>query len=279
MFFIINGFHPGLCFRGFRENSVDEYADYFIINGRRRSRPHLPRLVMIPAAPILYAPGEPLPAHSLHQEVEQQLVSTTFSPDTYSHGDASAPLKTCSGTCGRTLPLSSFGVRRASHDGRFHLCKQCRRLSRGPRGREGQSALALERALADLLGDYQEPSLADVLTRAIDEVRQIGATGYRLGEQVEAVRRAVLIHGCRRVDEIVEETRLSRWVVEKALELLLAEGVVETRDAYRLGDEAEEAGRPVTEYHPRDYPRGEGFTRFFRRPEDADEPHELEVEP
>jgi hypothetical protein len=53
--------------------------------------------------------------------------------------------------------------------------------------------------------------------------------------------------------------------------------VLEPRDAFRLGDEAEEAGRPVVEYHPRDYPRGDGFRRFFRR--DADEAHGLEVEP
>jgi hypothetical protein len=116
-----------------------------------------------------------------------------------------------------------------------------------------------------------------VLTRAIEEVRQIGATGDRRDEQVEAVRRAVLIQGCRRVDEVLEETRLSRWVVDHALKLLLRRRELETRDAFRLGDESEEAGRPVVEYHPKAYPRGDGFRRLFRRDEGG--PDGLEVEP
>ena len=102
-----------------------------------------------------------------------------------------------------------------------------------------------------------------MLSRALDEVRQIGATGAGFDEQVDAVRRAVLLHGCRRVDEIVEETRLSRWSVDRALEALVDGGALETRDSYTLDDEAAEAGRPVTEYHPKGYPRGEGFSSLF----------------
>jgi hypothetical protein len=185
-------------------------------------------------------------------------------------------VKACTGPCGRELPLSSFGVNRARKDGRRSDCRDCHRQRRGPRGREGRLALGLARELEGLLSIYSAPALADVLARAIDEVRQIGATGERRDEQVEAVRRAVLIQGCRRVEEVVEETRLSRWVVDHALKLLLRQRVLETRDAFRLGDEAEEAGRPVVEYHPKAYPRGDGFRRFFRR--DSDGPHELEVE-
>jgi L-alanine-DL-glutamate epimerase-like enolase superfamily enzyme len=188
-----------------------------------------------------------------------------------------AARKACTGPCGRLLPRSSFSVRRKSRDGLFPLCKECHRQARGPRGREGRAALALEAALLDLAGGYTEPSLADVLARALDEVRQIGATGERRAAQVEAVRRAVLIQGCRRVEEVVEETRLSRWAVDNALRALLEARELETRDAYRLGDEAEEAGRFVTEYHPTAYPRGDGFRRFFRRDEDGAEA--LEVEP
>lgn len=197
-------------------------------------------------------------------------MSTKLAPETV--------VKTCSGPCGRTLPLSSFGVNAARKDGRRSECQECRRRRRATRGREAQQAVALERELLALLGAVDTPSLADVLTRALEEVRQIGASGAKLDEQVEAVRRAVLIHGCRRVDEVVEETRLSRWAVDHALRILLAEKVVETRDAYRLGDESEEAGRPVVEYHPRAYPRGEGFARLFRR-EDGDGPSPLEVQP
>jgi predicted ArsR family transcriptional regulator len=117
---------------------------------------------------------------------------------------------------------------------------------------------------------YGVPSLADILTRALEEVRQIGATGAKFDEQVGAVRRAVLVHGCRRVDEVVEETRLSRWAVDRALEILLAEKVLETRSSYRHAEEAEEPGRPVTEYHPKDSPRGEDFTYILDRSRDDD---------
>jgi len=188
-------------------------------------------------------------------------------------------VKACTGPCGRTLPLSSFGVRRASRDGRRSDCNECRRARRGPRGKEGRAAAALERELLELAADFEEPSLADVLSRALEEVRQIGASGERRAEQVEAVRRAVLVHGCRRVEEVAEETRLSRWAVEHALKLLVEQRELEPRDAFHLGEEAEAAGRPVVEYHPRAYPRGESFRRLFRRDEDGDEAHALEVLP
>jgi hypothetical protein len=192
-------------------------------------------------------------------------------------GASQEAVKACAGPCGRTLPLSSFSVNAARQDGRQRLCKECHRAARGPRGRAALAALSLERELSGLLDDYEvEPSLSDVLSRALEEVRQIGATGDKLAAQVEAVRHAVLIHGCRRVAEVVEEERLSRWAVEHALAELVGAGVLETRDAFRLGEEAEEAGRPVTEYHPRAYPRGEGFSRLFRRQDAGDE---LEVEP
>jgi hypothetical protein len=136
---------------------------------------------------------------------------------------------------------------------------------RGPRGKDAQRARGLERELLALLGTYDTQPLSDVLTRALDEVRQIGAGGASFDEQVSVVRRAVVVQGCRRVDEIVEQTHLSRWVVDRALARLLAHKVVEARDGYRLSDEAAEAGRPAVEYHPRGYPRGESFTRLFRR--------------
>jgi hypothetical protein len=184
--------------------------------------------------------------------------------------------KACTGPCGRVLPLPSFGVNRARKDGRRSECRDCARQRRGPRGREGRLALGLARELEGLLGIYSAPALSDVLTRAVEEVRQIGAVGERRDEQVEAVRHAVLVQGCRRVEEVIEETRLSRWVVAHALKLLVRQRVLEERDAFRLGEEAEAAGRPVVEYHPRAYPRGEGFSRLFRR---LDSGEELEVEP
>jgi hypothetical protein len=173
--------------------------------------------------------------------------------------------KTCSGACRRRLPLSSFSVNNARRDGRRSECRECQRARRGPRGKEAQRARGLERELLALLGTYDTSPLSDVLERALDEVRQIGASGVGFDEQVETVRRAVVVQGCRRVDEIVEETGLSRWVVDRALEHLLAHRVIETRDSYRLDDVAAEAGRPVTEYHPASYPRGESFTHLFRR--------------
>ena len=173
-------------------------------------------------------------------------------------------LKTCSGPCGRQLPPSSFGVNAARKDGRRGECRECQRARRGARGRDGRRARALERELLALLGTYQTPPLSEVLSRALAEVRQVGAAGAQFDEQVDVVRRAVMIHGCRSVEEVVEETQLSRWIVDRALRRLVAHRVVETRDRYLLADEAAEAGRPVTEYHPSAYPRGEGFSRLFR---------------
>jgi hypothetical protein len=204
-------------------------------------------------------------------------MTLTDRPEAEATGAPAEAVKACTGPCGRELPLSSFGVNRARKDGRRGDCRDCHRQRRGPRGKEGRLALGLARELEGLLGIYSAPALSDVLRRALDEVRQIGATGDRRDEQVEAVRHAVLIRGCRRVEEVVEETRLSRWVVAHALHLLVRQEVLETRDAFRLGDEAEEPGRPVVEYHPKAYPRGDGFRRLFRR--DEDEPYGLEVEP
>jgi hypothetical protein len=179
--------------------------------------------------------------------------------------------KKCGGPCGRWLPRSSFGARAKSKDGLFPLCKECRRETRGPRGKEGQQARRLEKEIWVLREAFGEvPSLSDILNRCLEEVRQVGATGAKFDEQVEAASRAVLIHGCRRADEIVDETKLSRWAVDNALRVLLAEKVLETRDAYRHAEEAEEPGRPVTEYHPKDSPRGEDFTHLLRRAVDDD---------
>ncbi len=98
----------------------------------------------------------------------------------------------------------------------------------------------------------------------------MGATGAKLEEQVAAVRRAVVEHGCRSAEEVAEEVRLSRKVVDRALERLVGEKVLETRDRFCLPDEAAEPGRPVTEYHPTDTPRGEIFTYLLRRATDEE---------
>lgn len=112
------------------------------------------------------------------------------------------------------------------------------------------------------------PSLADILNRAFEEVQQVGASGVRFDEQIGAVRRAVVVQGCRSAEEVIEETELSRWVVDRALEKLVGDGVLETRDRFCLPEEAGEPGRPVTEYHPTDTPRGEVFTHILDRSRD-----------
>jgi predicted transcriptional regulator len=169
------------------------------------------------------------------------------------------------------LPLSSFDTASGRRDGRRSECKECRRARRGPRGKEGQQARALERELWVIREAYGAlPALAEILSRALDEVRQVGATGAKLDEQTAAVRRAVLIHGCRSAEEVVEETRLSRKAVDRALDKLVGDNVLETRDRFYLTEEAGERGRPVTEYHPTDTPRGEVFTHILRRAVDDD---------
>lgn len=197
-------------------------------------------------------------------------MSPPTSPTRRPHSRATPPpSKKCSGPCGRRLPYSSFSIRRKSRDGLFPLCKECHRETRGPRSKEAQQARALAKELWVVREAYSGvPSLADILSRTLEEVRQIGASGAKFDEQVAAVRRAVLIEGCRQVYEIVDETKLSRWAVDNALQVLLAQKVVETRDSYRHAEEAAEAGRPVTEYHPTDTPRGEVFTHILDRSRD-----------
>lgn len=107
--------------------------------------------------------------------------------------------------------------------------------------------------------------MADVLARALEEVKQIGASGADFTAQVRAVRTAIFTHGCRTVDDIVDETRLSRWAVDRAVKRLVDERAVETRDGYRLDADAEEPGRPPVEYHPTDSPRGEVFSHLLHR--------------
>ena len=200
------------------------------------------------------------------------MMSPPTSPTRRAPSRATPPSsKKCGGPCRRLLPSSAFGARAQSKDGLFPLCKVCRRETRGPRGKEGQQARRLEKDLWVLRETYGEvPSLSDILNRCLEEVRRVGAVGAKFDEQVARVRRAVEVEGCRRVDEVVEDTRLSRWAVDRALETLLAEGVLETRNSYRHAEEAVEPGRPVTEYHPKDSPRGEDFTRLLRRAVDDD---------
>lgn len=179
------------------------------------------------------------------------------------------PLEKCSGPCGRLLPPGDFLPDRSRKSGRRSDCKKCYRQSRGNRSKEGKRARALEKELWVIRETYSDiPSLADILSRALEEVRQVGASGARFDEQVAAVRRAVVSHGCRSAEEVIDETGLSRWVVDRALETLVADKVLETRDRFLLQDEAEEPGRRVTEYHPTDTPRGEVFTHILDRSRD-----------
>jgi predicted transcriptional regulator len=179
------------------------------------------------------------------------------------------PVKKCSGPCGRRLSLTSFDSATGRKDGRRSDCKECRRARRGSQGKEGKQARALERELWVLRETYSTPALSDILSRALEEVRQVGAAKLT-AEQLGVVRKVVLVGGCRSVEEVVEDTQLTQWTVRRALEKLTAEGVLETRNKFLLSDEAEEPGRSVTEYHPIDTPRGEVFSHILRRAVDDD---------
>lgn len=180
--------------------------------------------------------------------------------------DAAPALKKCSGPCGRTLPPSSFLPDRSRKSGRRSDCKDCYKQRRGPRGKEAQRAQALAKELWILRETFGAvPALADVLSRAYEEVRQIAAGGASSAEQLRAVREAILIQGCRTVDDIMDDTRLSRYVVGRAVQQLVDEKVVEPRDKFLLEVDGDEPGRPPTEYHPTDSPRGEVFTHILHR--------------
>lgn len=182
---------------------------------------------------------------------------------------ARATPQKCSGPCGRVLPPSCFLPDRGRKSGRRSDCKDCYRERRGNRSKEGRQARALEKELWVIREAYSAvPALVDILSRTLEEVRQVGASGAKSAEQVGAVQRAVLINGCRSTEEVIEETGLSRWAVDRALESLVADKVLETRDRFLLKEEAGEPGRPVTEYHPTDTPRGEVFTHILDRSRD-----------
>ncbi|HEX8499291.1 MAG TPA: hypothetical protein VF659_01775 [Pyrinomonadaceae bacterium] len=167
------------------------------------------------------------------------------------------------------LPLSSYLPDRNRKSGRRSDCKECYSAARGSRSKEGRQARALEKELWVIREAYAgTPSLSDILNRTLEEVRQVGASGAKFDEQVAAVRRAVVVKGCRSSEEVMEEEGLSRWVVDRALEKLVSDGTLETRDRFCLQEEAGEPGRPVTEYHPTDTPRGEVFTHILDRSRD-----------
>jgi predicted ArsR family transcriptional regulator len=96
-------------------------------------------------------------------------------------------------------------------------------------------------------------------------VKEIGACGADFTRQVRAVRRAIDVHGCRLIDEIMDDVQLSRWAVNRAVQKLLAEKAIEARDGFLLDHDADEPGRPPVEYHPAHYPRGEDFSHTLRR--------------
>lgn len=196
------------------------------------------------------------------------MMSPTTSPTRRAHATPPASKK-CSGECGRRLPISAFGAASSRRDGKRSECKTCRRARRGNRSKEGRRARALEKELWVIRETYSDvPALADILSRTLEEVRQVGASGAKFDEQVATVRHAVVVNGCRSAEEVIEETGLSRWIVDRALEGLVADRVLETRDRFLLKEEAGEPGRPVTEYHPTDTPRGEVFTHILDRSRD-----------
>lgn len=170
----------------------------------------------------------------------------------------------CSGPCGRVLPVSCFLPDRQRKSGRRSDCKECYRARRGSRGKEGQRARDLAKELWVIRETYADvPALAEILSRAYEEAQRLGATGAKFDEIVRTVRKTINEGGARTVDEIMEDTHLSRWAVDRALEKLVADNEVEPRDKYLLKDEAEESGRRPVEYHPTDTPSGEVFAALF----------------
>ncbi len=193
------------------------------------------------------------------------MVSTQSTPRRDPSRAAPPRTKKCSGECGRTLPLSMFLPDRTRKSGLRSDCKDCYRARRGPRGKEGRQAAALEAELLKLQSTYTVPSLAEALARVLGEVREIKSGGAALAEQVRAVRKAIEVGGCCFIDEIIDDTGLSRWKVDRAVEKLLADKVIESRTPFLLDEDAEEPGRRSIQYHPVGSPRGEDFSHTLRR--------------
>lgn len=128
------------------------------------------------------------------------------------------------------------------------VCREAgQRQSKLRNGKESREAAALELDLNTLLDRYRKVTpLRETLMEAIAQVHTV-ATRDRKSDR-DAVFRAIFDQGCREIPEIVEDTRLTPWIVKGVVEELVMNDLVEVREKFRPGGRPE--GEVTLEYHP-----------------------------
>lgn len=124
--------------------------------------------------------------------------------------------------------------------------------SRKPRAKnkkQRSEALALAQRLLFLRDEFPGAAFGDILLNAIVAVRRM-AESTRESDR-DGVLRAICEQGCRTMEEICEDTLLTRRVVQPILDELVGHDLVFITEKYTHAGDQTEGGRPELEYHPR----------------------------
>jgi DNA primase large subunit len=119
------------------------------------------------------------------------------------------------------------------------------RRAREKNKKELQTAADLEQRLIWLRDEFGSPALREILQAAIDAAHRV-ATSSRKRDR-DDVFDALDVRGCRTVEEVCEETRLTAKTVRRILEEFVSTGMVYERDS---DDPESDGGRPEKEYWP-----------------------------
>jgi hypothetical protein len=131
--------------------------------------------------------------------------------------------------------------------------------ARSPRRRNGKQkaeAAALEAQLLELQQGCQSPVLYGILEETISQLHKIATRDARRIR--DEVFEAIDVHGCRHIEEIVDEVKLTRWVVEGVVKELAELELVELREEPEHRREPG-SGAPRLEVYPRHTPPGGDF--------------------
>lgn len=147
---------------------------------------------------------------------------------------------------------------RASQTPSAETGRRPRAPSRRRSGPQKEQAAALERELIRLRKKFTSPVFEEILLEATARVHRIA---HRDDNKIrDEVFHAIDVQGCRNLEEIMEETSLTRWVLEYILRDLVMCDLVEMREepaCRRIGD-----GKPRMEFHPRHTPPGSNFQTY-----------------
>lgn len=114
--------------------------------------------------------------------------------------------------------------------------------------KQNEQAAQLAQQLMILRDTYTAPIFNDFLTTAIDAAQRIAKSTRRSDR--DAVFHAIFEQGSREMDEICDDTLLTRRVVQPILDEFHSAGLIEIKEKYQLPRDRKEGGRPELQYHP-----------------------------